>query len=193
MVTDYLPGQPSPGMRPMGTGLTALPGTQRLLRMAGIRLGMRALDLRCGSGGVTALLAHVVGSSGSVTGLDTSAESLTLAERKTEAAGLFWVNFTQASVEELPTGQVFDAAVGYLVLFRQPDPVAFLRSAARQVRAGGVLGFHQVTASPGDAAGDLARLFRSAGLPEPDLCFESGGRRDPPGQGRRYFAVTRTC
>jgi 2-polyprenyl-3-methyl-5-hydroxy-6-metoxy-1,4-benzoquinol methylase len=122
-------------------------GTEPMLRMAGIRPGMRVLDLGCGAGDLTMLLARLVGPAGSVTGIDRRAGELTLAERRTESAGLFWVEFRQATVEEFTASGPFDAAIGSDVLFRQPDPAAFLRSAARHVRDGGVLGLRETSAS----------------------------------------------
>jgi ubiquinone/menaquinone biosynthesis C-methylase UbiE len=41
------------------------PGTRRLLLAAGLRRGMRAADLGCGAGTVTALLSERVGPEGS--------------------------------------------------------------------------------------------------------------------------------
>ena len=45
------------------------PITERLLLNAGIRPGMRVLDIGCGAGDVTMLAAEKVGPSGSVVGL----------------------------------------------------------------------------------------------------------------------------
>jgi hypothetical protein len=46
------------------------PGTRRALLDAGLRPGMRAADLGCGVGLVTALLAELVGPAGHVVGVD---------------------------------------------------------------------------------------------------------------------------
>jgi precorrin-6B methylase 2 len=46
------------------------PITERLLRQAGLKEGMRVLDLGCGTGGVSLLAAEIVGPSGSVAGID---------------------------------------------------------------------------------------------------------------------------
>lgn len=169
------------------------PGTGPMLRMAGIRPGMRVLDLGCGAGDLTMLLARLVGPAGSVTGIDRGAGELTLAERRTEAAGLFWVEFRQATVEEFTASGPFDAAIGSDVLFRQPDPAVFLRSAARHVCDGGVLGLREMGASHGDTVSALTEIFRAAGLPKPDLCFEprAGEIGDRFGNGSGFLAVVR--
>jgi ubiquinone/menaquinone biosynthesis C-methylase UbiE len=46
------------------------PITERLLRSAGIEPGMRVLDIGCGAGDVSMLAAELVGSTGSVVGID---------------------------------------------------------------------------------------------------------------------------
>jgi cyclopropane fatty-acyl-phospholipid synthase-like methyltransferase len=52
------------------------PITERLLRQAGLKPGMRVLDLGCGIGDVSLLAAGVVGPSGLVVGVDQSPEQL---------------------------------------------------------------------------------------------------------------------
>jgi SAM-dependent methyltransferase len=53
--------------------------TRALLVEAGLELGMRVLDVGCGVGDVSLLLAELVGSSGEVVGVDTNARALELA------------------------------------------------------------------------------------------------------------------
>ena len=55
------------------------PITARLLHDAGIGPGMRVLDLGCGVGDVTMLLADMVGPSGSIVGIDHSPQAIALA------------------------------------------------------------------------------------------------------------------
>jgi ubiquinone/menaquinone biosynthesis C-methylase UbiE len=52
------------------------PITERLLREAGIKEGMRVLDLGCGPGDVSFLAAEIVGPSGSVLGIDQAPEAI---------------------------------------------------------------------------------------------------------------------
>jgi len=56
--------------------------TERLLTDAGIREGMRVLDVGCGSGDVTYLLARLVGSTGAVVGADHDASALAIARQR---------------------------------------------------------------------------------------------------------------
>ena len=69
------------------------PFTERLLRGAGIGRGMRVLDLGCGAGDVSLLAAELVGSSGSVVGIDRSPEVIAFARERARSAGLRHVDF----------------------------------------------------------------------------------------------------
>src|SRR5262245_17165364 len=56
--------------------------TADFLRRAGLAPGMRVLDIGCGIGDVSLLAADLVGPSGAVLGVDRSAESVAIAERR---------------------------------------------------------------------------------------------------------------
>lgn len=87
--TDYSLGHSDAELqRLIWQGDVLRPYTERLLRLAAIKPGMRVLDVGCGAGDVTMLLARIVGPSGSVTGVDRSAQPLALAEHRAAAAGL---------------------------------------------------------------------------------------------------------
>jgi cyclopropane fatty-acyl-phospholipid synthase-like methyltransferase len=57
-------------------GAALAPATRMIFAEAGIRPGMRVLDLSCGAGDVTFLAADLVGPDGSVVGVDHSPEAL---------------------------------------------------------------------------------------------------------------------
>jgi ubiquinone/menaquinone biosynthesis C-methylase UbiE len=121
------------------------PITERLLRSAGIRAGMRVLDLGCGAGDVSLLAAKLVGPTGSVVGIDRNGEVLKLAQERADAAGLRSVKFEETSLDVFSgVPRSFDLAVGRYVLIHQAQPAAFLKAAARFVRPGGVLAFHEL-------------------------------------------------
>ena len=178
------------------------PITERLLRSAGVRPGMRVLDLGCGGGDVAMLAAELVGASGSVVAIDRSPEVIAAARGRARTAGLRHVDFREASAEAFSDPEPFDAVIGRYVLIHQADPVAFLRAAAQRVRPGGVVAFHepcirgqlfqslpevplwqqagewlgmalQAAAPHCDAGGRLIEHFSGAGLPQPTLFCES--------------------
>lgn len=120
------------------------PMTERLLRHAGIEPGMRVLDVGSGAGDVALLAAELAGPSGSVTGIDRDPRSVALAAHRAKSQGLSWAEFREITVEEFTAGGSFDAVVGRYVLVHQADPAAFLKAAARNVRPGGVIAFHEL-------------------------------------------------
>ena len=61
------------------------PLTERMLLAAGIKGGMHVLDVGCGVGDVTFLVATLMGREGSVVGVDLDAEALKLAEERRAA------------------------------------------------------------------------------------------------------------
>jgi ubiquinone/menaquinone biosynthesis C-methylase UbiE len=63
------------------------PITERLLCQAGLKEGMRVLDLGCGTGGVSLLAAEMVGLSGAVVGIDQSADAIAMAKSAPVKAG----------------------------------------------------------------------------------------------------------
>jgi ubiquinone/menaquinone biosynthesis C-methylase UbiE len=132
--------------------------TEDVMRRAGIRKGMRVLDLGCGVGDVSLLAAWLVGPSGYVLGVDRSAEALATAERRVREAGQSgWVRFAAAELDEFVPDEPFDAIVGRLVLMYLPQPAQTLRRLAAYLRPGGILAFHEMSmpAMRSCPAGDL--------------------------------------
>jgi ubiquinone/menaquinone biosynthesis C-methylase UbiE len=194
------------------------PYTERLLEMARIQRGMRVLDVGCGAGDVTLMLARMVGPTGSVTGIDRSGRPLALARRRADSAGLRWIEFRQAPLADFAAAERFDAVVGRYVLFHQLDPVGFLRDAARHAGPGGVLAFHEMNvarpaptvpevplwrqadewaklalncvAPHADAGSRLIEHFDAAGLREPLLRCEVPVGGGPRSPLYKYMADT---
>jgi ubiquinone/menaquinone biosynthesis C-methylase UbiE len=119
-------------------GLLA-PATTMLLQAAGIRPGMRVLDLGSGSGDHTFAVAGLVGPDGSVAGVERSPEAVGMARARAERLGLANVTFTMGDIHDPAGGGPFDAVTGRLVLMYVPDPVAVLRTQAGVLRPGGLV------------------------------------------------------
>ncbi|MGZ6098724.1 MAG: class I SAM-dependent methyltransferase [Myxococcaceae bacterium] len=119
------------------------PITERFFRSAGLRPGMRVLDVGSGAGDVAFLARRLVGD-GSVMGFDRSAVALQVARRRASDLGLANVSFHEGDPTESELEKPVDAAVGRYVLQFQPDPAAMLRRIGSLVRPGGVVVFHEI-------------------------------------------------
>ena len=120
-------------------GRALAPATRIILAEAGIRPGMRVLDLGCGAGDVAFVAAGLVGPDGSVVGVDRSPDALARARLRAGQRGLAQVQFVQGDVNDPAPGGPFDAIVERLVLWTVPDPAALLRRQATVLRPGGLV------------------------------------------------------
>jgi ubiquinone/menaquinone biosynthesis C-methylase UbiE len=188
-------------------GAWLAPITERLFRDAGIGPGQRVLDIGCGVGEVTLLTARLVGPTGRVIGVDRDALALAKARSRAAAAGIDWVQFTEADLTHAGADTYFDAVVGRFILMFLPSPVMAMRDLRARVRPGGVLVFQeaswpsflaQLTHLPlwsrcaalmveilersgarTDNALPLFQDFQAIGLPPPDMRLEVPAGPDP--------------
>lgn len=161
------------------------PLADQFVEVAQLSGARRALDVGCGPGALTARLVALLGDEG-VSAVDPSEPFVAAARERFPG-----VDIQQGRAESLPfPDATFDAALASLVVHFMSDPVAGLREMARVTRPGGVVAAtvwnHATSAGPlslfweavrsvdpqaegeGDYAGvregDLASLFRAAGL-----------------------------
>src|SRR5215472_4096585 len=92
-------------------GRALAPATRMIFTEAGIRPGMRVLDLGCGPGDSTFSAADLVGPDGSVVGVDRSAEALARARLRAGQRGLTQVRFVEGDINNPVPGGPFDAIV----------------------------------------------------------------------------------
>jgi len=112
------------------------PVTAWLCDAAGLRPGMRVLDVACGAGqpGLTAI--ERVRPGGSVVGVDLSPQMLAVARRR--AAGVPDVEFQHMPAERLELGEAsVDAVICRYGLMLTADPIAAAREMRRVLRPGG--------------------------------------------------------
>jgi ubiquinone/menaquinone biosynthesis C-methylase UbiE len=119
------------------------PATEHFLRDAGIASGMRVLDIGCGMGDVTMLVAQLVGPHGKVTSIDLDQGSIAIARKRASAVGLDNTTFHRADISTFADIEPFDAIVGRLVLEFLPDPAATIGHLCGLLRRGGIMAFQE--------------------------------------------------
>ena len=119
------------------------PTTERLLGTAGLRAGMRALDLGCGGGAVTLKMAALVGSEGEVMGIDLDPSILRLAQQEADGSKLP-VTFRHLEAEELNEEASYDFAYARYLMSHLRHPERALESMVRALRPEGLLAVEDV-------------------------------------------------
>ncbi len=138
--TRYVLGHESDELERLNVQGRALAAPTRiLLEAAGLRRGMRVLDLGSGAGAMSFVVADVVGQDGEVVGLERAPEAIAEASARAERQGRANVRFVQGDIHDRFDDGSFDAVVCRLVLMYVPDPSAVLRTQAGAVRPGGIV------------------------------------------------------
>lgn len=195
---DYLLGHSRPEIDRLVRQAEMLrPITERLLVSAGIERGMRVLDIGCGPGDVSLLIADLVGPTGYVVGIDPSADAIAVARQRFRARRHTNTEFIHSDIQSYDGPAGFDAAVCRYVLIHQKDPCDFLRMTRRLIRVGGVIALHEMDTTRGiwsnprlallhevydavqytlsrrgtalDVGGRFVHVFREAGLSAPSM------------------------
>jgi len=123
------------------------PLTEHFLRLAGITEGMRVLDLGCGVGDVSLIVARLVGAHGYVTGVDVDATALEIARIRAKEQSHQHLSFEQSDAGSHRPEELYDAVVGRLILIHTADPLSVIRNAVGQLHPGGVLAIQDVDLS----------------------------------------------
>jgi SAM-dependent methyltransferase len=109
--------------------------TPRVCELAGLQVGMRVLDVACGTGVLSLAAAEIVGPEGSVVGVDLNAGMIEVARRK--APHIEW---HEAPAEAIPfEAASFDAVISQFGLMFFQDKALGIREMWRVLRPGGNL------------------------------------------------------
>ena len=101
--------------------------------------GWRVLDVGCGLGDTTQAIAHAVGPTGEVVGVDAAARMLEIARRETAEAGIENARYDVADVQLDPLGDGFDMAFSRMGTMFFASPVAALRNVRSALKPGAPL------------------------------------------------------
>ena len=116
-----------------------LPTTAQLLDRVGLITGMKCLDVGCGGGHVTMLMASIVGAEGRVIGADTDAEILALARKDAEAAKLTNITFQQLDACACLWHKEFDVTYARFLLSHLNEPQNCLAAMVEACLPGGTI------------------------------------------------------
>jgi ubiquinone/menaquinone biosynthesis C-methylase UbiE len=186
-----------------------------LFDQTGMARGARVVEIGCGPHGCLELLSERVGPSGSVVGIERSADAVALARKLVVERGLGNVEVLEGDARStgLPRAS-FDVVTARLVLVNVPQPEQIVAEAVALVRPGGWAAFHEadyvshICDPPSDAwtslielletysekngidpfiGRKLPRLLRDAGLVE--VRVNPVVHVYPPGHGRRSILL----
>ena len=134
---------------------------RRAARATGLKPGGSALDVACGSGKLTAVLAGIAGPGGHVVGIDFSPQMLEVARRDHPA-----IEFLEGDALNLPFEDAgFDASTIAFGLRNLSDPVRGLREMLRVVKPGGRAVVLEFVRPPQSLVGSAYRLYLRTLLP----------------------------
>jgi len=115
--------------------------TKAMLHEAGIGIGMSVLDVGCGAGDVSTIVAKMVGPKGRVLGIDRDDRAVRSARARASMLRLRNVEFLQADARQPSFPDSFDAVVGRFVLMYLEDPATAVGRLKCCVRPNGFLAF----------------------------------------------------
>jgi ubiquinone/menaquinone biosynthesis C-methylase UbiE len=125
---------------------------------------MKVLDIGSGVGDVSLLAARMVGSDGSVLGVDRTSSSVQTARRRVATQGVRNARFEEADIATFETNRKFDVIVGRLILLYLPDPSMVLRRLLRHLRPGGIVAFQEYDMSQVFAGSSIGTVHASTTL-----------------------------
>jgi arsenite methyltransferase len=128
------------------TAVESFAGVANPFSLGRLAAGERVLDLGCGAGTDSLVAAQMVGSSGSVVGIDMTPAMLAKARRAAAELGVTNADFVEGEVESLPfPDDSFDVVISNGVIDLVPDKDAVYSEIYRVLAPGGRIQIADVT------------------------------------------------
>lgn len=118
--------------------------SQHLLLKAGLKPGLKVLEVGCGVGSMTTWLAQQVSPQGHVTAIDISKEQLIAAQIKTDQLGLHNVTYLEKDIYQVDQlMDSFDLIYGRMILHHLTDPKLALKKMVSRLKSKGRVVFEE--------------------------------------------------
>ena len=121
------------------------PNTRAFLLRAGLKPGMRVLDVGCGGGDLTLRIAEMLAPKGSIIGIDYDARKIEIAAQLTEQTD-YTVEFRQHDItaDTVIDETKFDFVFARFLLWTLKDPDAALNTLVSYLHPGGILALEDI-------------------------------------------------
>ncbi|MFQ5940676.1 MAG: class I SAM-dependent methyltransferase [Nitrososphaerales archaeon] len=114
--------------------------TLETLKLAGIKPGMHCVDIGCGIGDVSFIMAKLVGKTGSVIGIDTNKDVIEFCKKRARKENVKNIKFFAGSIyENRLKKNSFDFLFSRFLFQHLAEPKAALREMIKLVRRGGTI------------------------------------------------------
>jgi ubiquinone/menaquinone biosynthesis C-methylase UbiE len=125
------------------------PLTKQTLLNAGLKKGMRCIDIGCGSGSVTRLMANLVGKTGHVVGVDIDNRYLQYCTRKITSGQNIEFIHDDICKSKLASKERFDIVYSRFMFHHLTDRREAVRSMKRLTKKGGTIIIQDLDHAPG--------------------------------------------
>lgn len=141
------------------------PSTYHFFQKMGLKEGQKVLEIGCGTGNVTSMIAHQVGPSGHVTAIDVNAEQIEVAREQIKLKNITNVSFYNQSVlDPFLFVERFDVVYSRLTIMHVSNFQLALKNMYAALADGGILACEEASNAryihyPYNAAYDKSRIL----------------------------------
>lgn len=108
-----------------------------------IRPGQQVLEIGCGTGAATTLIAGLLNGQGHLTAIDQAERYVPYAQQRIQLNGYTNVTIQQQTVQDLKGKNCYDVIYGRAILHHIPDPQQAIRQLLPLLKLGGIVAFEE--------------------------------------------------